>query len=462
MSDNLWNNIINNLKISINPQDVDIWFGGSNIISSTKERILIEFDDSRKKTHVENHFFPKLTHAIYEIIGKEIKIDLVSYDGFPYSNSYDKNKTLSADIPSSKPLVMQKTKKDYSLNQPTQTFPSTQTNPNFTFPNFVVGSHNDYAHAAALSVAQNPGLEFNPLFIWGGVGLGKTHLLQAIAQKLQKEKEYLKVLYVHSETFINEIVDAILKNQTTHFKLKYRYVDILLIDDIQFIQGKEKTQTEFFHTFNALYESGRQIVISSDRPPNQLLYLTDRISNRFQWGLITKISPPDLETRKEIIKQKAKNQNISIPDEIMYYIAKNIKGNIRSLEGAILTIKLHQNQYGLTPSLSNIDSILREYIQTNEIKKQYSASEIIEKVAKHYSISAKEITSKSRINKLIIPRFISIYLISEMTSLTTKEIGYHLGGRDHSTIINARKEIDKKLTNDKDFHSILESIKSSL
>lgn len=439
MTDNLWHNIIQNLQGKINSQDLEVWFAGSNVVSSSQERIIIEFNDERKKNHVENFYLTQLNDAVHTLLGRSIKIDLITNQWQP-----------------PKPYAT------ISLQEPEQTPPLPTTNQNYTFDSFIVGSNNEIAQAAALSVAQNPGTENNPLFIWGGVGLGKTHLLQAIANKLQQEKNYLKILYTRSEDFMNEIIAAIHKKETSHFKLKYRYVDVLLIDDIQFIEGGKVTQQEFFHTFNTLYESGRQIVISSDRPPKNLTYLTDRIINRFEWGLITKISSPDLATRINILKHKASSLNLTLNEDLIYFIAKNIKNDIRNLEGALTKAKFLQQHMHTPITISNISSILNDYIPTEGIKKQITLNDILLKVAKHYTITKDELTSKSRVSKLIQPRFVAIYLITQLTSLTTKEIGRQLGGRDHSTIINARNEIQKQIAIDPQLKSTVQTIQASL
>lgn len=442
-----WNQILTQMQEYINPQDIETWFSNSSLISSSKERVMIEFPDGRQRDHVNQHYLSYLQNIIHHITGRRTKIDLLATNAESDTSRFPQPPTSST----------------HQLRQSNVIdFPSPKLNPRFNFNKFVVGPSNEIAHAASLSVGQNPGMEYNPLFLWGGVGLGKTHLLQAIAHKVSSEKPYLKVLYVTSEQFVNEIVEAIHQKETSHFKLKYRYVDILLIDDIQFIQDKKSTEEEFFHTFNALYDSGRQIVISSDRPTNKLTYLTDRIRNRFEWGLISKIEAPDFETRVKILSEKAKELNLTISDEILFHIAKKLKSDIRALEGAITDIQFHQKQTRRSFQLQEVENLLRDRLITPETNKQLTVSYIVKKVGTYFQVSPEEITAKSRAARLIIPRFIAIYLATKNTNLTTKQLGKQFGGRDHSTIINARKEIEKLLPKDPSIQEDLRQIEAQL
>ncbi len=431
MSGSLWNHVLEQLKTTMNPQTFDAWFSGSSLISSSKERLIIEFQDKRVKDHVESKYLEQISQIIYDLSGRQVKIDFIT------PNSVEEEK---ANPNNHYP-------KDFSINKKgVVNLSKPKINERFDFSHFVVGSNNENAHSVAWSVAENPGSQYNPLFIWGDAGLGKTHLLQAICNKILREKPYLKIIYVHSEQFLNEIQAAFLQGDTSQFKLKYRHADVLLLDDIQFIQDKAKTQIEFFHTFNTLYESGKQIVISSDRPPKHLEYLTDRMRTRFEWGIITKIFPPDLETRVAILKRKASERKLILDDEIFYLIAKNITTHIRALEGALST--LASSKKPITKELSM--QLLADYITSEEKSEALPIDEIKKKIAEYFSVSADDIVSKSRSAKLILPRFVAIYFASKFTNLTSKEIGVHFGGRDHSTIINARQEIEKKIVQDSD------------
>lgn len=436
MAGSLWNHVLDELKQTMNPQTFDTWFANSTLISSSKERLIIEFVDKRVKEVIEQKYLGKISDIIYDLSGRYVKIDLICPED---SQKKQQINGINQEISVNKDGLVE--------------LPRPKLNSRFDFDHFVVGPNNEIAYASSLSVAENPGSQFNPLFIWGGTGLGKTHLLQAISKKIITEKNYLKVLYVQSEQFINEIISAIRRGDTSHFKLKYRNVDVLLIDDIQFIEAKDQTQIEFFHTFNALHEAGSQIVISSDRPPKNLTYLTDRIRTRFEWGMITRISPPDLETRVAILKNKAQESKIDIDDDTYYFIAKNITSNIRALEGALNTLKFSGKR--ITKDIAA--SLLADFISKEDRPEILSIAEIKKVICHHFNISAEEIISKSRAARLVIPRFIAIYFASKYTNLTSKEIGNHFGGRDHSTIINARQEIEKKIKTDQELKaSILE------
>lgn len=446
MKGSLWNHVLNELKINLNPQTYETWFAESSMVSSSKERLIVEFNDRRIRDHVESRYSSQISAIIHDLSGKNVKIDYIVTDDSIESSLVNKNQAKSDREAGS-----------ITIKNGIVEIPKARLNPRFDFSKFVVGSNNQIAHAASLSVAQNPGNQYNPLFIWGGVGLGKTHLLQAICQKLEHEKSYLKVLYIHSEQFVNEIVTAIRQGDTSHFKLKYRFVDVLLIDDIQFIQGKDQTQIEFFHTFDTLYQSGRQIVISSDRPPKKLTLLTDRIRTRFEWGLITKISPPDLETRVAIIQNKASEEGIELDNEILYFIAKRITSNIRAIEGALTTLKFADEEI----SKESAARLLKDFM-TDRLEEGLSIDEIRNEIASYFSISTQELDSKSREGRLILPRFLAIYFTCKYTKLSTKEIGQHFGGRDHSTIINARQEIEKKSKKDSQTMEIIKALEQKL
>lgn len=340
---------------------------------------------------------------------------------------------------------------------------SANLNPRYTFDSFVVGKSNNLAHAASLAVAESPGEIYNPLFIYGGVGLGKTHLMQSVANFILKNDENAKVLYVTSETFTNELIDAIRNknNSTTNFRNKYRTNDVLLIDDIQFIIGKESTQEEFFHTFNALYESKRQIIISSDRPPKDLETLEDRLKSRFEQGLSVDIQSPDYETRMAILRKKEETDNINIDNEIIQYIATNIKSNIRELEGALNKIvamgKLDNTR---EINLELAQEVLKDIISPN-IPPQITPDIIIKIVAEHYGITVDDIKSKKRSNEIVYPRHIAMYLCRELTDLPLKSIGERLG-RDHSTVMHALDKIKDDMKNTPDLHSNIEIIKKKI
>ena len=337
-------------------------------------------------------------------------------------------------------------------------------NPKYTFDTFVVGSNNKFAHAASLAVAESPGEIYNPLFLYGGVGLGKTHLMHSIAHFIQENHPGMKVLYVSSETFTNELIEAIRNGNNTamsRFREKYRSIDVLLIDDVQFIIGKESTQEEFFHTFNELHVAKKQIILSSDRPPKEMETLEERIRSRFEWGLLADIGSPDYETRMAILKKKAERDGFELSDEILNYIAVNIKSNIRELEGALNKLMAYVNlvQTEITmeiaqKELQNIISPDKPRIVTPQL--------IMEVVAEHFGISIEQILSKSRSNDVAKPRQIAMYLCKNMTDASLEAIGKVLGGRDHSTVVHGIKKVAEDVSADEAVAKTVETIKKKI
>lgn len=332
--------------------------------------------------------------------------------------------------------------------------------PKYTFDSFVVGSNNRLAHAAALAVAQSPGTKYNPLFIYGGVGLGKTHLMHAIGQYVLKEKPYANVAYVTSEQFTNDFIDAIRKETNIQFRKNYRNVDVLLIDDIQFLSGKEGTQEEFFHTFNELFNAQKQIVITSDKPPKDIPNLEQRLKTRFEWGLTCDISPPNYETRVAILKKKAIDENIDVSDEVIDYIAEYLGTNIRELEGALDKVKFLQELEGRKVGLDTIKTTLKDVIVVRE--KHLSPELIIQAVSKHYGVSFADILSDKRTQNIALARQVGMYLTKEFTDLSLAGIGEVFGGRNHSTVIHATNKVKSDAENDPKFNKELNSLKSIL
>ena len=320
-------------------------------------------------------------------------------------------------------------------------------NPKYTFSTFVIGNSNRFAHAASLAVAEAPAKAYNPLFIYRGVGLGKTHLMHAIGHYILSQNKKAKVLYVTSEKFTNELINSIQTNKNVEFRNRYRNVDVLLIDDIQFIAGKESTQEEFFHTFNSLHEANKQIIISSDRPPKEIPTLEDRLRSRFEWGLITDIQPPDLETRIAILKKKAELENLEVEDDVLAFIAKRIESNIRELEGALTRIMAYSSLTNSTLDVAVADEALKDIISNHQPKK--ITPELIQKVvADHYQLKVDEMKSKKRSRPIAYPRQIAMYLCREMTDLSLPKIGELFGGRDHTTVIHACDKVADDMKED--------------
>lgn len=337
-------------------------------------------------------------------------------------------------------------------------------NPRYTFDTFVVGSNNKMAHAASLAVAESPGEAYNPLFIYGGVGLGKTHLMHSIAHFVLQKNPSAKVLYVTSETFTNELIDSIRNgNNSTmsKFREKYRDIDVLLIDDIQFIIGKESTQEEFFHTFNALHGAKKQIVISSDKPPKDMEILEDRLRSRFEWGLIVDISSPDYETRMAILRKKEELDGYSIDNEVIEYIARNVKSNIRELEGSLNKIMAYANLEKSEINLALAEKVLKDIISPNE-KRVITPELITDIVAEHFDLTPGDIVGNKRNSKVVFPRQIVMYLCRHMTDTTLKNIGQYLGGRDHTTIMNGINKIEAELETSESTREVIDILKKKI
>ncbi|EGD47678.1 chromosomal replication initiator protein DnaA [Ruminiclostridium papyrosolvens DSM 2782] len=334
-------------------------------------------------------------------------------------------------------------------------------NPKYTFDTFVIGNGNRFAHAASLAVAEAPAKAYNPLFLYGGVGLGKTHLMHAIGHFVLGQNPALKVLYVSSEKFTNELINAIRDDKNEEFRYKYRNIDVLLIDDIQFIGGKERTEEEFFHTFNALYEANKQIIISSDRPPKEIPTLEDRLRSRFEWGLIADIAPPDLETRIAILRKKAQLENLDVPDDVMVFIADKVGSNIRELEGALNRVIAYST---LTENIMNVDMAVEALkdMLNNSKAVIINSKTIQEAVSRYFHLKTDELKSKKRSRDVSFPRQIAMHLCREMTDMSLPKIGDEFGGRDHTTVIHACEKINHDLENSAELRRTVEDIKKNI
>lgn len=397
-------------------------------------------------TYVENKYKIFLYVAVAEAMGEEYEIKIITEE----------------DALKEKPLTPQPKKAPVSRNTDDQ---KTNLNPKYTFDTFVIGSNNRFAHAASVAVAESPGKEYNPLFLYGGVGLGKTHLMHSVAHYILQKDPSKKVLYVTSEVFTNELIDSIRNGNNTSmtkFREKYRNIDVLLIDDVQFIIGKESTQEEFFHTFNALHSANKQIIISSDRPPKDMETLEARLQSRFEWGLIADISSPDYETRMAILRKKEEIDGYNIDDEVIRYIATNIKSNIRELEGALNKLVALSNLEKREINISMAEEVLKDIISPNN-KREVTPQVILDVVAEHYGVSSSDIIGGKRNAEIVVPRQIVMYLCREVTDTSYKNIGILLGNRDHSTIISGDNKIREKLqANDSKLKNNIDIIRKKL
>lgn len=446
-----WDDILHYIKEEHEISDVSFatWLVPLHLYSVEPGNIIrIIVPDANFLGYIKKKYSFLLKVAVEEITGLKCEIDFIVEDQIKEEQS--KNNQL---IRPGSAKITQEALQNANLN------------PKYTFDTFVVGANNNLAHAASLAVAESPGEIYNPLFIYGGVGLGKTHLMHSIANFILKNNHKAKILYVTSEKFTNELIDAIRnKNNisTTEFREKYRNNDVLLIDDIQFIIGKESTQEEFFHTFNALYESKKQIIISSDKPPKDIETLEERLRSRFEWGLTVDIQSPDYETRMAILRKKEELEGYNIDNEVIKYIATNIKSNIRELEGALTKIvafsKLDRSK---EISIAMAEEALKDIISPGGTKK-ITPDLIIQVVAEHYNLTPLDLLSQRRSKEIVYPRQIAMYLCRNMTEAPLQEIGKAMGGRDHTTIIHGIEKIAKDMENTPTLQNTVDILKKKL
>ena len=335
-----------------------------------------------------------------------------------------------------------------------------QLNPRYTFDAFVIGSGNQFAHAACQAVAERPSKAYNPLFLYGGVGMGKTHLMQAIGHEIKRRQPQAAICYVSSEKFTNEMINSLRYDKMTSFRDKFRSVDVLLVDDIQFLAQKERTQEEFFHTFNALHESLKQIVIASDRPPKELAEVEDRLRSRFEWGLIADIQPPDLETKVAILQKKAEQEKVSVPTDVALYIASNIRSNVRELEGALIRLVAHSSLIGAEITLPYAQQVLKNFIDSQARK--VTIESIQKAVAEQFGLRLVEIKAKNNSRAIVYPRQIAMYLAKHLTEASLPEIGRQFGGKHHTTVLHSVEKIDESRKSDKDLNRLLNKLTEQL
>ncbi|HHV46461.1 MAG TPA: chromosomal replication initiator protein DnaA [Tissierellia bacterium] len=429
----IWNEALKLIKVELTEVSFNTWLKTIKPIAMTESIIILAAPNEFTKGILEGRYLNLIKNAIKQVTKKEYEIQFT----IP-------GEDISINI-------------GQSISNSIKTTQRSQLNPKYTFDTFVIGNSNRFAHAACLAVAEAPAQAYNPLFIYGGVGLGKTHLMHAIGHYILNQTPNAKVVYVSSEKFTNELINSIRDDKNNQFRNKYRNVDVLLIDDIQFIAGKESTQEEFFHTFNALHDANKQIVISSDRPPKEIPTLEDRLRSRFEWGLISDIQPPDLETRIAILKKKAKVENINVSDDVMLYIASKIQSNIRELEGALIRIVAYSSLTNRDVTVELAEEALKDIISTNKPRK-ITVDLIKEAVSKEFSIKMEDFNSKKRTKAIAYPRQIAMYLTRELTDLSLPRIGEEFGGRDHTTVIHAYDKITEDIANDEDFKNRINSI----
>lgn len=413
----IWSEVLALIKVELTEVSFNTWLKTINPIAITEDRLILAAPNEFTKGILEGRYLILIKNAVAQVANKEYSIQFI----IPGDEiDVDMGQTIEIE--------------DENSNR------KSRLNPKYTFDSFVIGNSNRFAHAASLAVAEAPAQAYNPLFIYGGVGLGKTHLMHAIGHFILEQTSKTKVVYVSSEKFTNELINSIRDDRNNEFRNKYRNVDVLLVDDIQFIAGKESTQEEFFHTFNALHEANKQIIISSDRPPKEIPTLEDRLRSRFEWGLIADIQPPDLETRIAILKKKAKVENINISNEVMLYIATKIQSNIRELEGALIRIVAYSSLTNKEVSVELAEEALKDIISDTK-PREITPGLIKQVIAKEYNIKMDDFISRKRTRAIAYPRQIAMYLTRELTDLSLPKIGEEFGGRDHTTVLHAYDKI---------------------
>src|SRR5881227_2139581 len=437
-ADTLWADVAERLRNTLNTTTYRTWFGGAGGAGLTDDAFVIGVPNDFTREWIEGHFLGFISAAVRDVTGRDRRVVL----------------TVTEPQPELRPSVAPPPRR---VNGDSPAAAQTM-NPKYTFDSFVIGSSNRFAHAAALAVAEAPAQAYNPLFIYGSTGLGKTHLMQAIAQYVAEHSSQLSVRYVTSETFMNDFINSLRDKRIEGFKQRYRTYDVLLVDDVQFFEHKERIQEEFFHTFNSLYEAGSQIVMSSDRPPRDIATLEARLRSRFEWGLITDIQPPDLETRIAILRKKVKTDGIHVPEpEVLTFIAGRVSTNIRELEGALTRVVAFSSLTGRSMSVELAQDVLKDVFPQGELA-VVSIRRIQELVAERFNMSLEELCGDKRSQNIVYPRQVAMYLSRELTDSSLPKIGKEFGGRDHTTVIHATSKIARLIREDRSVYNLVQEL----
>jgi chromosomal replication initiator protein len=459
---NIWESILFEIQKNLNKESFTTWFKPIKFLKYEDSSVYLSAPDQVFVDWISNNYQETLEEAIEKITGSTTHIVFsISLGSAPPLNSkQDSNKQLTALTFKPANIYNLRNIKDFPLSSNNNSYVDVDPfelplNSKYTFETFVVGSCNQFAHAAALAVAATPFKAYNPLFIYGGVGLGKTHLMCAIGHRIKQINQHLQLSYISAERFMNDLINAIRYDKTLTFREKYRSIDILLIDDIQFIAGKERTQEEFFHTFNALYDNQKQIVISSDCPPREIPTLEERLHSRFEWGLIADIQPPDLETKVAILRRKAEIDNINLPDNVALFIAGKIRSNVRELEGSLIRLTALSSLKGEPISLSLAEDALRNII---EEEKGITIEAIQRVVAESFNMRVSDLKSKSNARSIAVPRQIAMYLCKLLTKASLPEIGREFSGKHHTTVLHSINKISKLYEQKGDFHRLINNL----
>lgn len=442
----LWNRIAGHLKNEVSPDTFERWFAAIRLVGADEEKLVLQVPNDIYQVWIETNYLPLVQGAVLSVLES------------PRAIAFQTNGHQPAPKPAA---VAAKVSTALAAEAEVTTAPANGMNPRNTFDTFVVGRNSDFAHAAALAVAQAPSRTYNPLFLHGGVGLGKTHLMHAIGQFIGGKKKGAKVMYVSCEKFGNDFIEAIQTSSLTKFRKRYRQADVLLIDDIQFLCGKDRSQEEFFHTFNTLFDGHKQIVLSSDKPPTELEKLEARLISRFEWGLTAELQPPDIETRVAILRKKATTLSLKVDPHVIDFLAQRIRTNVRRLEGALMRVASFSTLSGKQLTDDAMENLLRDLL-AEEARTIITIDQIQKKVADHFDIRLADMTSKRRPNNIAKPRQIAMYLARVHTKASLHDIGDAFGGRDHGTVLHAHRVVRDQMAKDEKTRQTISFLESAL
>ncbi len=438
--DSLWEDVLSTLRPEMNDESYDLWFKPIKALTLEGSRLVLQVPNAFFADWLRDHYQTRIEILLKERSGEAITLS------FQVLRAPEEAERLPMALPPPRPIV--------HPGPPIESY----LNSRYTFDTFVIGHSNRFAQAASQAVAKDPGKAYNPLFLYGGVGLGKTHLMHAIGHHMVKTNPQARVVYITSEKFINEFIDSLRFEKMHQFRQKYRNLDCLLIDDIQFLVNKESSQEEFFYTFNTLYDSRKQIVISSDRPPKEIPTLQERLITRFEWGVVADIQAPELETRIAILREKAEDEHLYVPDDVILFLASHVRTNIRELEGSLIRVVAHASLTSVALTVDSAKETLRDVLAREEAAAPVSMEKIQEVVARHYHVDLHDMKSKRRTDAIAFPRQIAMYLARTLTEMSTTQIGDAFGGRDHTTVMHASNKIKNRLETDPFFAALVNKI----
>jgi len=428
---NFWDKILQHSERRVNPHSFATWFRPTRLERAEEDRLVVRVPTRLFCKRLTETYGQLLQAVLTELGRPQLQLEYVCAEAEPASANAAPSPQAKLDFDSA----------------------AHQLNPRYTFESFIVGASNQFAHAAAMAVAEQPSKSYNPLFLYGGVGLGKTHLMQAIGHTLKRRNPSMRLTYISAEKFTNEVIASIRLERMAAFRDRFRNMDVLMVDDIQFIATRERTQEEFFHTFNALYDQQKQIVISSDCPPKEISSIEERLRSRFEWGLIADIQPPDLETKIAILQKKAESERVQVPDDVAEYIARAIKSNVRELEGALIRLMAYASLTGAVINLPTAQQVLKNIIETQD--KKVTIEQIQKRVGEHFGLRAQDLKVRSNSKQIAFPRQVAMFLVKQLTSASLPEIGRQFGGKHHTTVLHSINKISNLRQSDKDLNKTI-------